>query len=777
MTAATVLHLTTPHTSYLIGLLPTGQAAHLYYGPRLAHRKDWSALLQPRAAGYGTMVTYDRNYPTYGLDEVCLETSGLGKGDFREPMVELEGADGQRVTDFVVRSWKQYAGKQPLPGLPSSYGDCETTEILLYEATLKVELVLCYSAFTEYDVIARSARLRNAGSGIITIRRLLSAQLDMEGGPYTLLTFDGMWGNERIVHSHPLSAGTVLNDSKTGHSSARHNPFVILRHRDADESHGLCYGCNLVYSGSHAEYCETSYTGKVRLLSGINPSGFGWQLAPGDSFQTPEAVLSCSDKGLNGLSQNFHRFINNCIVRGSWKNRPRPILINNWEATGFSFTEQSLLKMARTAADLGVELFVLDDGWFGRRNNDHCSLGDWTVNVQKLPSGLAGFAGKLRQLGLDFGLWVEPEMVSPDSDLYRAHPDWAVACPGRLPSESRNQYILDLGRGEVQEYLITTLKTLFASAPISYVKWDMNRNFSDFYAAGLPAGRQGEFFHRYILGLYRVLEQVTSAFPDILFESCASGGNRFDLGMLCYMPQIWTSDDTDARQRLAIQEGTSYGYPQSVMGAHVSASPNFISLRSTPLETRFNVAAFGAFGYELDLSRLSRVEKQAVRRQIAWYKEHRQLLQFGDFYRLRAGQDPDKTVWVAAAPDGSEAAAMLYQQQVTPGRPQEILPFAGLDPEKEYIVTGRPQYLELAALGELVNRVLPVKLRHGGVAQALLAGQYSLEMNEERLRAGGDLLCGWGLPLPDQFAGTGYNERIRLFGDDASRIYYAKAKD
>lgn len=769
MTAATVLHLTTPHTSYLIGLLPTGQAAHLYYGPRLAPRKDWSALLQPRAAGYGTMVTYDRNYPTYGLDEVCLETSSLGKGDFREPMVELEGADGQRVADFVVRSWKQYPSKQPLPGLPSSYGDCETT--------LKAELVLCYSAFKEYDIIARSARLRNNGAGTLAVRRLLSAQLDMEGGPYTLLTFDGMWGNERLVHRHPLSAGTVLSDSKTGLSSARHNPFVILQHRDADENHGLCYGCNLVYSGSHAEYCETSYTGKVRLLSGINPSGFCWRLAPGESLQAPEAVLSCSNKGLNGLSQNFHHFINNCIVRGSWKNRPRPILINNWEATGFAFTEQSLLKMAKTAADLGVELFVLDDGWFGRRNSDHCSLGDWTVNTQKLPSGLVGFAAKLRQLGLDFGLWVEPEMVSPDSDLYRAHPDWAVACPGRLPSESRNQYILDLGRAEVQEHLITTLKTLFASAPISYVKWDMNRNFSDFYAAGLPAERQGEFFHRYILGLYRVLEQVTAAFPDILFESCASGGNRFDLGMLCYMPQIWTSDDTDARQRLAIQEGTSYGYPQSVMGAHVSASPNFISLRSTPLETRFNVAAFGAFGYELDLSRLSRVEKEAVRQQIAWYKQHRQLLQFGDFYRLRAGQDPDKTVWVAAAPDGSEAAALLYQQQMTPGRPQEILPFAGLDPEKEYIVTGRPQYLELSALGELVNRVLPVKLRQGGVAQALLAGQYSLQMNEERLRAGGDLLCGWGLPLPDQYAGTGYNERIRLFGDDASRIYYAKAKD
>ena len=773
MNHTTVLHLHTHNTSYLIALLPTGQPANLYYGPRLADQPHWDELLPAPAAGYGTMVTYDKNYPSFGLDDVCLETSGLGKGDFREPMIELEAADGQRATDFVLTGWKQYEGRQPLPGLPCSCGDCRTTELQLADKALGLRLVLWYHVYEEYDVIARCAAVYNDSDRPAVLRRLMSAQLDLPGGAYSLLTFDGMWANERQLHRHPLSAGTILNDSKTGASSARHNPLVILQHKYATQQTGRCYGCNLVYSGSHAEYCEVTYTGKIRLLTGINPSGFSWLLQPGESFHTPEAVLTFSDKGLNGLSQNFHRFVNNCIVRGEWKNKPRPILINNWEATEFNFTEASLLKMAKTAAALGVELFVLDDGWFGRRNSDHTSLGDWVVNTQKLPGGLAGFAAKLRQLGLDFGLWVEPEMVSPDSDLYRAHPEWAVSCPGRAPCESRNQLTLDLTRTEVQDYLIKTLTDLFASAPIRYVKWDMNRNISDPYAGGLPPARQGEFYHRYMLGLYRVLERVTGEFPQILFESCASGGNRFDLGMLCYMPQTWASDNTDPAQRLSIQEGTSYGYPPSTIGAHVAASPHFASLRATPLETRFNVAAFGCLGYELDVSRLSRVEKQAIKAQIAWYKQHRELFQFGDFYRLEAEYDDTKTVWVSVSPEGDEAAAMLYQPRVTPGRPDERIPFAGLRPQAVYDVVGRTQYVNVAALGELVNRVLPFKLRQGGVVQAVIAGQYSLTLSDERRIAGGDLLCGLGLPLPPQFAGTAYNEHTRLFGDNDSRIYLA----
>lgn len=774
MKAEQILHLTTPHTSYLMAIMSTGQPVHLYYGKRLAHREDWSALLPQFEAGYNTMVTYDRNHPGYGLDDVCLETSGLGKGDFREPMVELTASDGQMVTDFKVRSWKQFEGKKPIPNLPSSYGSCTTTQINLYDAVLNVELVLIYSAFKEYDVIARSAFIKNNSTNPLTLRRLMSVQLDLQSSCDELLTFDGMWGNERLMHCHPLTAGTILNDSKTGFSSARHNPLVILKQKDTTENHGDCYGCNLLYSGNHAEYCETTYTNKVRLLSGINPSGFCWKLQPGDCFYTPEAVLTFSDKGLNGLSQNYHAFVNNCIVRGEWKNKPRPIVINNWEATEFDFTEASLLKMAKTAADLGIELFVLDDGWFGKRNNDHCSLGDWKVNLQKLPSGLQGFAEKLKKLGMDFGLWIEPEMVNPDSDLYCAHPEWAVACPNRIASECRNQYVLDLSREDVQQYLIETFSELLASADISYVKWDMNRNMSDMYATNLPPEQQGEFFHRYTLGLYKVLHALTTQFPKILFEGCASGGNRFDLGMLCYTPQIWTSDDTDAKQRLAIQQGTSYGYPLSTISAHVSASPNFISLRNISLETRFNVAAFGVTGYELDVSRLSKVEKQTIEEQVIWYKQNRHLLQFGRFFRLESSEK--KPVWQVVSEDGEQALLMLYQYTMQPGRPHERIIFEGLCSEKEYLVQGREQYINIAALGELVNRVLPFKLRQGGVVQAVLAGQYSIKMPDEQISAGGDLLCGWGVLLSDQFAGHSYTEQLRLMEDNSSRIYEAKVK-
>ncbi|MFA9380610.1 MAG: alpha-galactosidase, partial [Acetanaerobacterium sp.] len=659
-----VFHLDTECTSYIMSVLPTGHLQNLYYGARIRPLTDYAAVTQPNAVPYGAMVAYQKENQSIGLDDQCLEYSGLGKGDYREPAIELEAGNGCMVTDFKYRAHRTYAGRGAIPGLPSATGDegtCETTEITLYDEAISAQLTLFYCVYPACDVITRYARLKNEGDTPFIIRRMMSAQLDLFDANYSFVTFDGTWASECSMHTRRLCQGTFVNDSKLGVSSARHNPFVMLTADGCTEDAGRCYASNLVYSGNHSEVCEVTYTGKARLLTGINPSAFAWTLSPEECFYTPEAVLTYSEQGLNGLSYNMHRFVGDHIVRGEWQYRERPIIINNWEATTFKFTQSKLLSIAKEAAGMGIEMFVLDDGWFGGRNDDASSLGDWFVNEKKLPNGLSGFAEKINKLGMRFGLWVEPEMISENSDLFRAHPDWAVTAPDRVPSLGRNQFILDLTRQEVREYLIEVLSNVFASANIEYIKWDMNRNFSDMYSQGLAPNRQGEFFHRYVRGLYEILEALTKRFPKMLFESCASGGGRFDLGMLCYMPQIWTSDNTDPINRLSIQEGASYGYPLSVMGAHVAASPSFSSLRATPIETRFNVAAFGCFGYELDLARLFEFDKNAIKEQVVYYKAHRQVLQFGRFYRLRALCDPDKTVWLCVSPDKKTAVAALFQ--------------------------------------------------------------------------------------------------------------------
>ncbi|MFH2115115.1 MAG: alpha-galactosidase, partial [Spirochaetota bacterium] len=574
---AQVIHIDTGNTSYIMDVLPTGQLRHLYYGRRLRHQFDYSALVQKDdVPGYGTLVAYSQSQPNIGLDDQCLEYSGLGKGDYREPMIDLVFHDGSMTTDFRYVSHESRAGRPDIPGLPCALGspdDVSTTTVTLRDESVGLTLALVYCAYGACDVVTRFAVLRNDGLEPVRIRRLMSAQLDLFGGDWRLLTFDGCWANERNYNERPVLPGVYVNDSKTGHSSARHNPFVMLARDGCDEETGECYASNLVYSGNHAEICERSFTGKLRLLTGINPSAFEWLLEPGQEFHTPEAALSWSGAGYNGISLNMHRFVRKHIVRGQWADRERPVLLNNWEATEFDFDKRKLLALAKEAVALGMELFVLDDGWFGERNDDKRGLGDWTVNKKKLPGGLSALARKISALGLRFGIWVEPEMVNEDSRLFREHPDWAVSSPGREPSPSRNQLVLDLCKPEVRRHLVEAMSAVFSSADISYVKWDMNRNLSDLYSSFLPAERQGEFCHRYVLGLYELLGELTARFPDILFESCASGGNRFDLGLLCYMPQVWTSDNTDAYSRLTIQNGTSYGYPQSVMGAHVSASP------------------------------------------------------------------------------------------------------------------------------------------------------------------------------------------------------------
>ncbi len=774
------VHLFTNNTSYLLSVLPTGQLSCTYYGRRIKEREDYSSLLEKYAAPYGIMVNYARDNDAFGLDDACLECGSYGRGDFREASVEVVLPDGSNTADFIFQSYNALEEKPEIPGLPSAYdqnGRAKTHVFELADEVLGLSLRLYYTVFYDCDVICRRTELVNRSGAKVAVKRAMSMQLDLKQTDLTLITFTGAWALERQLQEKPLSTGIFVNDSKTGLSSARANPFVMLRQNEATEHTGEVYAFNLIYSGNHAEIIEVTHGGKTRVLTGVNPATFQWTLENGESFFTPEAVMTFSHEGLNGVSQHMHAFVNEHIVRGAWKNRERPILINTWEGCYFDFDEHKLLSMAKTAAKLGIELFVLDDGWFGERNDDKRALGDWTVNKKKLPHGLDGLQKRLKAMGLEFGLWVEPEMVSENSALYRAHPDWAIKLPNREPALGRAQLVLDLTREEVRRNLTDAMTSVFSSADISYIKWDCNRNFSDMYTPTLPPERQGEFFHRYVLGLYEVLSTLTARFPNILFEACSAGGNRFDLGMLCFMPQVWASDNTDPVSRLTIQEGTSYGYPQSVIGAHVSQSPHSPTLRATPIETRFNVAAFGAFGYELDVSELTPFDKNCITRQIAFFKEHRKLFQFGKFYRMVSAFKSDRPVWAAVSADGREALAGFYQKTAEAAHAHDVLRLSGLDPDALFEVKNRAQYISVKTFGSLINHISPVKLSGEGLPLMLIARRYLFPVNEETYRIGGDALCYKGLPLMQQFSSTGYNENIRVLGDFGSRLYHVKAVD
>ncbi|WP_332446048.1 alpha-galactosidase [Sphaerochaeta sp.] len=770
-----LFNLSTKHTTYLFAITETGHLEHLYYGRHLSNPTlSIDALAEKRSLNIGTGTAYDNDHPTLFLTNLCLEYSTMGKGDYRESMVDVEYAKGMQTLDFIVKSFRILPGKpRTFSGLPESYGDketCTTLEITLKEACLALRLVLTYTVFEDSDVITRRATFHNDSTAMVRIRNLASAQLDIDQDDWTLTTFDGAWARERTMTEHVLQPGILINDSKCGVSSADHNPCIFLTNKE-----GECIGMNLIYSANHREVVETTTFGKVRLLTGINPSGFSWDLSPQDRFQSPEAVLTFSASGMNGASLHFHHFINNHIIRGAWKLRERPILINNWEATYFNFNEDKLLELAQESAKLGIELFVLDDGWFGVRNDDTTSLGDWTVNPKKLPSGLGGLSLEVHRLGMLFGLWVEPEMVSLESQLYKKHPDWMIAIPGRRPSVGRNQYLLDLTRHEVREYLFKSLSETWHLADVNYIKWDMNRVFSDLYSINSELHHHGEFLHRYVMGLYELLSKLTQAFPNVLFESCASGGNRFDLGMLCYMPQTWTSDNTDALDRLYIQEGTSCGYPLSAMGCHVSASPNHQTLRKTDLEARFNVASFGVLGYELDITKLNRQQKEAIRSQIAFYKAHRALLQYGQFSRIKlANSASNQVIWAVTSEDKSELL-VLFAQKLNPANPgSDKLRIQSVDLDAVYEVFPRQQKIDIKMFGDLLNRISPVAITEGGIAQDTISKAVSLDSEVEHYRVSGEQVAFSGIKLNQQFGGTGYDAMTRVLGDFGSRIYLFK---
>ena len=700
-----VFVLDTKNTTYAFRLMESGHLEHLYYGEKIdiIDARDAESLMEKQAFVPGSSTVYNEKNPNFSIENIRLEMSSYGKGDIHEPFVELTHADGSYTSDFIFDSATVREGKTPLVTMPSSYEDEGTVHeliVILKDASYDLTLELVYAAFEDRDVITRSARLINSSADPIRISRLMSAQLDFEDAGYVLTTFNGNWAREMYRHDTTLKIGKFINSTYVGTSSSKANPFVMLSRPETTEDRGICYGLNLVYSGNHYECAEVRSHGKTRLVTGINPESFSILLNPGEYFEAPEAVMTVSEDGYNGMSQRMHDFVRNCIVRGEWKKKPRPVLLNSWEAAYFDINEHRLLKLAKEGRDVGVELFVMDDGWFGERNDDKRSLGDWYVNKKKLPGGVDRLCKKVNELGLDFGIWVEPEMVNVDSDLYRAHPEWVIEIPGKSHSEGRTQRILDLTNPAVVDYLIEQMSAVFSSANISYVKWDMNRIFTDYYSQYLPKERQGEVAHRYVLGLYRLMRTLTDRFPKILFEGCASGGNRFDLGILSYFPQIWASDDTDAIYRVKGQTGYSYGYPMSTVGAHVSACPNHQTLRMTPLATRFDVAAFGVLGYECNLCDMSAEEKKQIREQIALYKQWREILQFGHFYR---GRSDNNYEWTCVSKDGTKAVGMLLQVLTEPNTAFAQFFPRGLDKDTKYHFYNIERKVRIKPFGDLAH--------------------------------------------------------------------------
>ena len=755
-------------------IAPRGPLAEqLHYGRRIEPSAE--ALRQPLAVAYGTDVIYDEGFdPALSLLHLGLEVSPTEKGDFRRGALALTLANGSPVCDLRFAGGEVLPAPPETPGMPAARaaGQCLS---LRFESGEGMAAELFYIPLEDCDVIVRQIKLTNRTGGPVTLRRAMSYQLDLLRQDLVLTTLTGAWAREFEPCTAPVRRGVTEFGSVSGASGHYCNPFFALSAPDTNEHAGEIYGFNLLYSGSHAASVEADSYGFTRVMAGIQPEGFCRTLADGESFVTPQAALSFSAEGRNGLRHNMHRFVRGHILPPAWRDAPRPVLVNNWEATYFDFTPRKLRALAAKAAGLGAELFVLDDGWFGRRTDDTKGLGDFDPNPKKLPRGLGGLAEDLAEKGLAFGLWVEPEMVSEDSALYEAHPDWAVASPGVAPSRSRHQLVLDLCRAEVRDYLVEQLNTLLDSAPIRYVKWDMNRHHTDRFSPALD--EQGRFAHAWTLGLYQVLEAVTAAHPDVLFEGCASGGNRFDLGILCYMPQIWLSDDTDAWERCKIQTWASLGYPQGVMGCHVSAAPNHQTLRFTPLDSRFDVAAFGLLGYEMDLTGLNPAQEKSVKAQIEFYKAHRDLFQRGRFYCLAAPGADKGGAWMVVSEDRRQAAVLEMTGLVRPNAPLPPLRLAGLDESLLYHVSVRPQSVELDSFRTLLGHVLPVKPKADGVLVHLAGQMYQLPCETVDFTAAGSLLLHAGLRPPQRFCGAGYTEGVRPMPDFSARIWLLEAQE
>ena len=725
--------------SYLLRIGKYGHPEHLHFGAPV-ELWDAEALSCRPGLGWGCSVVLEDSDSESCLDDRALEWSGSGRGDYRESPVDVGFSTDLRYVNHRILN-----GIAPMEsGLPQARGECQTLELVLEQQGLRLKLY--YSLFS--TALTRRAVIENTGEKHVDLRKLMSFALDLPGN-YEMLSFHGGWASELRPVRTPVTEAKTVNESLTGFSSNRHNPGFLLCEEDATEEAGRVYGFNLIYSGNHYASAQRSHQGLTRVMQGINPDNFRLELAPGEAFETPEAVMTCSDRGFGLLSRRMHKFVNEHIVPAYWRYRERPILYNDWEGCDFDFNRHRLLALADQAKSLGCELFVLDDGWFGKRNDDRAGLGDYTVNRKKLPGGIEGLATSIRKKGMDFGLWFEPESVNTDSDLYRAHPDWALTDdhPDVL---GRHQLLLDLTKSEVRDYIVENVSALLDTGLISYVKWDMNRHS---VALGYRA-------HSYILGLYEVLRRIFDPRPQILLEGCASGGNRFDLGMLCFAPQIWLSDCTDPIERLTIQGSASYLYPQSVMGAHVSASPNAQTLRATPLYTRANVAYFGCLGYELDLKHLVKVEVTQIKAQTAFYKKYRRVFQYGTFRRTKTG-------WQVSMGDTTIAGVFHSLAKAAPG--YEQLRVAGLERGKRYRLVSQMQVLRVGQFGELLKHV-GVRLDPNGMILKTVDARFTLPDGQEDLTVSGGALEA-GILLKPSFRGTGYDKNQRTQSDFGSNVY------
>ena len=692
-------NLSTSKTSYVLKVLDSNHVAHVYWGKKIK-AKNLDYVL--RSKNWGSFLTNTDNIDDFMLEMTPQEYPGYGSTDLRTPAVELQFSDGTSATDFRYESHNIYVGKNKLNNLPATYVEDEneamTLELTLVDSLKNVKLILSYSVFEEFDAITRSVKIINESNEDVNINRVLSANVDFRDSDYELLQLSGAWARERHIIRKEIRSGSQSIESRRGSSSHAQNPFMALVRKDTTEQHGEVYGFSLIYSGNFLANVEVDMYENARAQIGINPFDFTWLLKSKEEFTAPEAVLVYSNEGLTGMSHIYNCLYGKRLCKGKYRDEVRPILINNWEATYFDFNETKIKEIAREATNLGMELFVLDDGWFGKRDDDNSSLGDWFVNEEKLKGGLNQLATEINEMGLQFGLWFEPEMVSPISELYKEHPDWCIHIPGRNRSEARRQLILDYSREDVCNYIIEKISEVLSSAPISYVKWDMNRNMSEIGSAKLPANRQREVAHRYILGLYKVLEEITTRFPDVLFESCSGGGGRFDPGMLYYMPQTWTSDNTDAIERLKIQFGTSMVYPNASIGCHVSAVPNHQVDRITPIETRGVVAMSGNFGYELDITKLPESEKEIIKEQVKLYKEIRETIQFGKCYRLSSPFENNDIAWMFISKDCEEIIVSFVRTLAKPNSKFISLKLVGLDESSKYgenIIVGGDELMNI----------------------------------------------------------------------------------
>ncbi len=685
-----IFKLDTKSSSYAFAIIGEDNfVAHLYYGRKLASHRLAYLLCMGEPVQIPAKDAKERGG---FMESYAKEYAYRGYGDCKEAALEVKNADGTRAINLCYKSHEIYSGKKGLKGLPATFGseaECTTLEVLCEDPDTKVQVVLSYTAFEDTDAIARSVKVINGGNDTVYLTRALSASLELENNNFDVMGLYGDWSREGQITRYPLGFGGHTVECSYGKSGHHFQPFIAVLDHDANYDRGEVYAMHFVYSGNFLAKVSMSIPDAVRMVIGIHPTDFEWRLEPGEEFVTPEAILVHSTEGIGGMTHSLHDLYRNHLIRGKYAHTKRPILINNWEATYFNFNTDKLVDIAKEASKLGIEMLVMDDGWFGKRVSDDSSLGDWFVNEEKLPGGLAPLVEQVNALGMKFGIWFEPEMVCPDSDLFRAHPDWAIALPGRVPGRKRNQLVLDMTRQEVVDAVYKMVSDVLHSANVEYVKWDMNRSISEIYSATLPAERMGEFYHRYMLGVYQLQERLITEFPDLLLENCSSGGGRFDPGMLYYSPQIWTSDDTDGIERLSIQEGMSMLYPLSSIGAHVSDCPNHTIGRSVPFETRGYVAMSGTFGYELDVTRIPQEDRDMIPAQVEMYHKYNHIVREGDYYRIDSLADTQMfDSYMSVTKDKTEALLTHVRVVCRLGEHARTVRLKGLDPDKVYEVSG-----------------------------------------------------------------------------------------